>query len=142
MRVPNWSEGAKNDLQPASACLDHPPASERAVVGTTEQSEHRRISAGAVVVARNNETREASTSQLSAEMFNIFNFANVAFASAYDYPNNLAFIYGPGILPSGQTVGPNPGFLQLRTAQGAYNPATEVQQGTPSEFQLGLRWLF
>jgi hypothetical protein len=86
--------------------------------------------------------RDTSTLQFSAEIFNVFNFANVAFASAYDYPNNPAFIYGPGILPNGQTVSPNPGFLQLRTSAGGYNPATEVQQGTPFEVQLGIRWLY
>lgn len=86
--------------------------------------------------------RERSTLQFSAEMFNVFNFHNVAFASAYDYLNNPAFIYGPGILPNGQTAPPNPGFLQLRTPGGGYNPATEVQQGTPFEVQLGIRWLY
>jgi hypothetical protein len=86
--------------------------------------------------------REQLTLQLSAEMFNVFNFANVAFASAYDYPNNPAFIYGLGILPNGQAAPPNPGFLQLRLPGGGYNPATEVQQGTPFEVQLGIRALF
>jgi hypothetical protein len=86
--------------------------------------------------------REPLTLQFSAEMFNIFNFANVAFASAYDYPNNPAFIYGLGILPNGQGAPPNPGFLQLRVPGGGYNPATEVQQGTPFEVQLGIRALF
>jgi hypothetical protein len=86
--------------------------------------------------------REPLTLQFSAELFNVFNFANVAFASAYDYPNNPAFIYGLGILPNGQTAPPNPDFLQLRLPGGGYNPATELQQGTPFEVQLGIRALF
>jgi hypothetical protein len=77
-----------------------------------------------------------------ADIFNLFNFDNVAFASAYDYPNNPAFIYGLGILPTGQIAPVNPGFLRLRNAQGGYNPSTEVQQGSPLQVQLGLRLLF
>ena len=88
------------------------------------------------------QVRETMKLQFSAEVFNLFNFNNVAFASAYDYPNNPAFTYGLGILPNGQIAPMNPGFLQLRTAQGGYNPATEVQQGTPLQVQLGLRLLF
>ena len=86
--------------------------------------------------------RESGKLQLSAEVFNLFNFDNVAFASAYDYPNNPAFIYGLGVLPNGQPASVNPGFLKLRTAQGGYNPATEVQLGTPLQVQLGIRFLF
>jgi len=88
------------------------------------------------------QVRETMKLQFSAEVFNLFNFNNIAFASAYDYPNNPAFTYGLGILPNGQIAPVNPGFLQLRTAQGGYNPATEVQEGTPLQVQLGLRLLF
>jgi hypothetical protein len=88
------------------------------------------------------QVREAAKLQLSAEMFNLFNFNNVAFTSAYDYPNNPAFTYGLGVLPNGQPASVNPGFLQLRTARGGYNAATEVQQGTPFQAQLGVRFQF
>jgi hypothetical protein len=80
--------------------------------------------------------------QLSAEMFNLFNFNNAIFIPAPDYPNNPAYIYGAGVLPSGQTVPANPGFLKQRTAQGGLNPATMVQQGPPLQAQLGMRLLF
>jgi hypothetical protein len=86
--------------------------------------------------------REAAKLELSAEFFNLFNFSNVAFASAYDYPNNPAFTYGLGILPNGQIAPPNPGFLALRTPQRQFNPTTEVQQGGPFQVQLGVRFLF
>ena len=33
-------------------------------------------------------------------------------------------------------------ILKLRTAQGGYNPATDVQLGTPLQVQLGIRFLF
>jgi hypothetical protein len=86
--------------------------------------------------------REAAKLQLSAEVFNLFNFNNVAFTSAYDYANNPAFTYGLGILPNGQPAPLNPGFLQVGTPLGGYNPGTDVQQGTPFQVQLGIRFLF
>ena len=80
--------------------------------------------------------------QLSVEGFNLFNFKNLAFTSAYDDPNNPAFIYGLGVGTNGQTIPANPGFLQQRTAQGYLNPAAVSQQGSPRQAQLGIRLLF
>ncbi len=46
-----------------------------------------------------------------------------------------------GFSLTGKLAPPNPGFLQLRTSAGGYNPATEVQEGTPFEVQIGIRCL-
>jgi len=84
--------------------------------------------------------RERVRVQFSGEVFNVFNFNNVAFLSAR--PDNPAFIYGPGILSNGQIAPVNPGFLRLRDSSGSYDPAVAGQQGTPLQGQLGLRLLF
>jgi hypothetical protein len=86
--------------------------------------------------------KEDARLQLSVEAFNLFNIDNVAFASAYDYPNNPAFIYGLGVLSNGQHAPPNPGFLLQRAPSGGYDPSTMVQQGGPLQIQLGARFLF
>ncbi|MGI8991487.1 MAG: hypothetical protein ACR2I2_18125 [Bryobacteraceae bacterium] len=86
--------------------------------------------------------RESVKLQFSAEFFNVFNFRNLAFISAADYPNNPAFIYGPGVLPNGRTAAANPGFLTQRTSSGGFDPATMAQQGGPFQVQLGARLLF
>ena len=85
---------------------------------------------------------ERATFQLSAEAFNILNTANVAFLPAHLLPDNPAFRYGLGILPNGQVAPVNPGFLQLRTPSGAYDPGATYQQGSPRQLQLGIRLLF
>jgi Polysaccharide deacetylase len=56
--------------------------------------------------------------------------------------SKTAFIYGLGVLPNGQPAPVNPGFLQLRTANGKYNPATTAQQVTPLQAQLGVKPTF
>lgn len=86
--------------------------------------------------------RESVRLQLSGEIFNAFNFDNVRFLSATNVPDNPAFQYGLGILPNGQIAPVSPGFLRLRTASGAYDPATTGQQGTPLQAQIGVRVLF
>jgi hypothetical protein len=80
--------------------------------------------------------------QLSAEVFNVFNFENVAFLPPTQLADNPAFVYGPGILPNGQMAPVAPGFLQLRDASGAYNSGVAGQAGTPLMAQFGLRLLF
>ena len=85
--------------------------------------------------------REASL-ELYADLFNLFNFANVAFVPSGVYPDNPAFIYGLGIEPNGSQAPVNPGFLKLRTPAGAYAPVTTYQVGTPFESQLGIRLRF
>jgi hypothetical protein len=80
--------------------------------------------------------------QLSAEVFNVLNFDNVGFVPATLMPDNPAFHYGLGILPSGQVAPVNPGFMSLKTPAGGYNPITTAQQGTPLQAQLGLRFIF
>jgi hypothetical protein len=64
-----------------------------------------------------------------------------SFAAAV-YPDNPAFIYGPGIFTDGRLAPINPGFLRLRTASGKYDPETTAQQGTPFQAQLGLKLVF
>jgi len=86
--------------------------------------------------------RERVSLHVYCDMFNAFNVDNVAFVSATVYPNNPAFIYGPGVLPNGSPAPVAAGFLQLRTADGKYNPGITAQQGTPFQAQLGLRVLF
>ena len=80
--------------------------------------------------------------QLSGEVFNVLNFDNVTLLSQPVLPENPAFVYGPGILPSGQVTPASPQFLQLRDASGQYNSAVAGQQGTPLQAQIGLRFLF
>jgi len=79
--------------------------------------------------------------QFSGEVFNLFNFANIGFLPPTLYPENPAFVYGLGILPSGQVAPVNPGFMRA-TINGAYDPSVVGQQGTPLQAQLGLRLLF
>jgi hypothetical protein len=71
----------------------------------------------------------------STEMFNLFNFDNVV----YDRTN---LIYGPGIDPiTGAVVAPRSTFLQLKLANGQYDPVNN-QLGTPFQAQFGLRLFF
>jgi carboxypeptidase family protein len=86
--------------------------------------------------------RETLRVELTGDLFNAFNFNNVAFISSTVYPDNPAFIYGLGVLSNGQPAPVNPGFLKLRTATGAYDPQTTAQQGIPLQAQLGLRLSF
>lgn len=86
--------------------------------------------------------RETVHLQLSGEIFNLFDFDNVAFLSADTFPNNPAFIYGPGISTEGQEVAPFARFLRSRLASGAYDPQTTAQIGTPLQAQVGIRLRF
>ncbi len=80
--------------------------------------------------------------QFSAEVFNVLNTENVAFLPSTLQPDNPAFRYGLGILPSGQLAPVNAGFLQMRSANGGYDAASTYQQGSTRQLQLGLRLLF
>jgi hypothetical protein len=86
--------------------------------------------------------RDVLKVKVYGDLFNVFNFANMGFIPAVIYPDNPAFIYGPGVLSNGQPAPVNPGFLQVRTANGKYNPATTAQQGTPLQAQLGVKLMF
>jgi hypothetical protein len=86
--------------------------------------------------------RESLRIQFSGELFNMFNFDNVAFLTPGVLAENPAFRYGPGILPNGQMAPVEPGFLRLRNAAGAYDPAAAGQAGSPFQAQLGVRVLF
>jgi len=78
---------------------------------------------------------EGKRLQFSTEMFNLFNWANIQ----YDRAN---LVYGPGVdAATGATVAPRSTFLQLRLANGKYDP-TNNQVGTPFQAQFGLRLLF
>ena len=65
--------------------------------------------------------QETMRLQFPAEAFNLFNFRNVAFVSAYDYLNNPAFIYGWGILRNFQIAAPDSGYMRQRTASSGYD---------------------
>jgi hypothetical protein len=86
--------------------------------------------------------REAVKLQFSCEMFNLFNFENMAVISSALLVNNPAFIYGPGILFNGQPAPVDPRFLRLRNLNGEFDSAVAAQQGTPFQTQLGLRLIF
>jgi hypothetical protein len=86
--------------------------------------------------------KERARVEAYCDLFNAFNFDNVAFISAAVYPNNPAFVFGPGVLPNGSLAPVSPGFLRLRTAAERYDPATTAQQGSPFQGQMGLRLLF
>jgi hypothetical protein len=73
--------------------------------------------------------------EFSTEMFNVINFDNVVY-------DRTSLIYGPGIDPAtGAVVAPRATFLQLRLANGQYNPVNN-QLGTPFQAQFGLRFFF
>lgn len=86
--------------------------------------------------------RENMRVDLTGDLFNAFNFNNVAFISSTVYADNPAFIYGPGVLPSGQLAPVDSRFMKLKGADGKYDPQTTAQQGTPLQAQLGIRLLF
>jgi hypothetical protein len=82
--------------------------------------------------------------QLSAEMFNMFNWKNVIIGPAD--VNNTNTIYGLGINTDG-TVAPartdsfGPTFMRLKRPDGLYD-ANNTQLGTPFQAQFGVRFLF
>ena len=75
--------------------------------------------------------------QLSAELFNAFNLANVEFAG-------FNAVFGPGLdLQTGDAVGPQPSFMRLRDEGGAYNRNNRQVPGvSPFQLQLGARFFF
>jgi hypothetical protein len=93
-------------------------------------------------VAKNLKMFEFASLQLYGELFNLFNFSNVAFVPSNIFPENPAFVYGPGILPNGSAAPVSSGFLNLHAGSGGYAPVTTYQQGTPFEAQLGIRLSF
>jgi hypothetical protein len=93
-------------------------------------------------IAKNLRVRESRTVQLYSELFNVFNTSNVAFKPSIVFPNNPAFIFGPGVLANGTSAPVDPGFLQLRGAGGGYAPGTTYQQSTPLQVQLGVNFSF
>jgi len=87
---------------------------------------------------------EKYTLQLSAEMFNLFNLANVIVGPAGINSNNT--IYGLGIDASGNPTPPRtdangPTFMRLKLPSGLYDP-NNFQIGTPFQSQFGVRFLF
>ena len=87
---------------------------------------------------------EKYTFQLSAEMFNLFNFANVIVGPAGINANNT--IYGLGIDANGNPTAPRtdangPTFMRLKLPNGLYDP-NNFQIGTPFQSQFGIRFLF
>lgn len=87
---------------------------------------------------------EKYTVQLSAEMFNLFNFKNVIIGPA-DI-NNTNTICGLGIDATGAPVaGPSdafgPRFMRLKRPDGLYD-ANNSQIGTPFQAQFGVHFVF
>jgi len=80
--------------------------------------------------------KEKGNLSVSAELFNLFNFANVQLAGA-------AFNYGPGtVVQNGAVVSqaPPPAFGRLKNPQGQYYQYNVA--GDPFQAQLGVRFKF
>jgi len=87
---------------------------------------------------------ERYTLQLSAEMFNLFNFKNVIIGPG-DI-NNTNTIYGLGVDATGAPVaGPSdafgPRFMRLKRPDGLFD-ANNSQIGTPFQAQFGVKFVF
>jgi hypothetical protein len=87
---------------------------------------------------------ERYTLQLSAEMFNLFNFKNVIIGPAD--VTNANTIYGLGINADGtpapaRSDASGPTFMRLKLPNGLYD-ANNSQLGTPFQSQFGVRFLF
>jgi hypothetical protein len=88
--------------------------------------------------------KEKYTAQLSAEMFNMFNFNNVIVGPADS--NNVNTIYGLGVQMDGSAAAARtdafgPTFMRLKRPDGLYD-ANNTQLGTPFQAQFGVRFLF
>jgi hypothetical protein len=85
--------------------------------------------------------------QLSAELFNAFNWDNVIIgSSANSGANNANTIYGPGINANGtvaaaRTDANGPTFMRLKLPNGLYD-ANNGQVGLPFQAQFGARFFF
>ncbi len=78
---------------------------------------------------------ERSRLEFSAEMFNLFNFDNIAF-------DGNALNYGPGIdAVTGVVLPARDTFMRLKLADGSYD-RVNIQQGSPFQAQFGLRFFF
>jgi len=78
---------------------------------------------------------ERSRLEFSAEMFNLFNFDNIAF-------DGNALNYGPGIdSATGNVLPARDTFMRLKLADGSYD-RVNIQQGSPFQAQFGLRFFF
>lgn len=75
-------------------------------------------------IAKNLHPYESLMLQLNGDLVNAFNFSNMAFTPAILYPDNPAFVYGPGILSSGAQAAPSSSFVNPRTS----NSACEIQR--------------
>jgi len=87
---------------------------------------------------------EKARVQLSAEMFNLFNFKNVIIGPAG--LNNTNTIYGLGINADGSTAPARtdafgPTFMRVTRPDGLYD-ANNFQIGTPFQAQFGVRFFF
>ncbi|PWU01363.1 MAG: hypothetical protein C5B51_22890 [Terriglobia bacterium] len=87
---------------------------------------------------------ERYTLQLSAEMFNLFNFKNVIIGPAG--VNNVNTIWGLGVDASGnptpaRTDANGPTFMRVKLPNGLYD-TNNFQLGTPFQSQFGVRFLF
>jgi hypothetical protein len=86
---------------------------------------------------------ERARVQLSAEMFNLFNFDNVIIGGAVSTTN---FIYGLGVNADGTTApvrtdALGPTFMRVKRPDGLYD-ANNFQIGTPFQAQFGVRFFF
>lgn len=80
--------------------------------------------------------RDRYRAEFSAEMFNLFNFDNLAYT-------NQGYIYGIGIQTNGQAAPVDARFKQLvDPSTGKLNTNTSQQQGGPFQAQIGVRFIF
>ena len=87
---------------------------------------------------------EKARLQLSAEMFNLFNFKNIIIGPAA--LNNVNTTYGLGINADGTAAAPRsdslgPTFMRIVRPDGLYD-ANNLQLGTPFQAQFGVRLFF
>lgn len=98
-------------------------------------------------VAKDFRITERKRLKVTADFFNLFNFADVVYISGTPTPFNPLDVYGAGVNAAGAVVPANTSFRQLTdpafctaTNKGCYN--TNVTPGSPFTAQLGLRFDF
>jgi hypothetical protein len=90
--------------------------------------------------------REGMRLDITADFFNIFNFADIQFISSTPSPFTSTDVFGLGVDKSGTPLLPNASFRLLRAASfcsknsGCYN--TDASPGPPLTMQLGVRFQF
>jgi hypothetical protein len=90
--------------------------------------------------------KESMNVLLTAEFFNLFNFANIVYVGSTPSPSNPQDTYGLGVNAAGTVLTPNASFQRLHNAvncatnKGCYD--VQNTPGPPFAMQLGVRFLF